>query len=176
MVKIKQQVFFSLIFVILFLTACGNNNTVAPVSTEEVVTATASGYPTPSSGYPLPEVNLPGDAYPSQDSVTNSSATLLAFDKPIQSTDSVITGVGPSGLTVYILNMTFMGTELGSGVIDNDGKFAITVSELQPGTRIGLTADLTTLGLTENDIRPGDGEMAVPRVGYFFDTVVLPQQ
>lgn len=169
---IKRQRFALLALIMLLITACNNNVATTPVPREEASPVATTSGTTPAAAYPLPEVAPQLETgYPS----TNSGATLLAFDKPIQPDDTVVTGVGPAGLTVYILNITFMGAELGSGVIGNDGTFAIQVGELQRGTRIGLTADITTIGLTEADIQPGNEEMAMPRVGYFFDTFVLPQ-
>lgn len=170
MIHKKVQTFVLLMFVTLLMAACENNSTPPPSPTGASASPT-TGYPAPDTGYSNPEVDFPAIGYPSLD----SNGILLAFDKPIQPDDTVITGVGPAGLAVYILNMTFMGTELGSGVIGDDGKFSVQVSELQRGTRIGLTADVTTVGLTEADIQPGDGVMAVPRVGYFYDTFVIPQ-
>ena len=66
-----------------------------------------------------------------------------------------------------------MGTELGRTVINDDGAFSVDVTGMQPGIRIGLSADISSLGLTESDIIPGEGEISTPRVGYFFDSVVL---
>lgn len=117
--------------------------------------------PTPQSSYPAPEEDL--------------SLPLLAMDKPLQAGETAVSGVGPPGLVVYILNVTFMGQELGAGVVGDDGRFAINVANLQPGTRIGLTADLEAAGLTPDDIRTGDGAVQVPQVGIFYDSFVIPQ-
>lgn len=142
---------------------------------EEVVPGPPSG---DTSGMPIdayPPSTVPSssvDAYPAPDTF-NENAILLALNKPISPGDTTVTGVGPPGLTVYLLNITFMGEELGSGTIDEAGKFVIEVAELPSGVRIGLTADVTTVGLTENDIRFGDEAFSVPQVGSFYDSYVI---
>ena len=120
---------------------------------------------------PLTLISEPVEAYPVR--TINESATLLAFDKPVLSVNTVVTGVGPPNLYIYILNITFMGEELGSGVIDEDGVFAITLSELPMGVRIGLSSDINTIGLTEEDIQPGENAISIPQVGYFYDSYVI---
>jgi hypothetical protein len=124
--------------------------------------------------YPAPIQVAVESAYPSE-VVKNSNAIALGFDHPIKSTDILLTGVGPSGLEIYVLDITFMGAELGRTVIDKDGTFSITVNDMQPGIRIGLSADISSIGLTQEDVIPGDGEISMPRIGYFFDSAVLTE-
>ncbi|MCP4360740.1 MAG: hypothetical protein GY796_22255 [Chloroflexi bacterium] len=175
---------------VLLLAACGNEDTSTPTPvTPDQQEVESVPSPSPDTGtsqeaYPPPTAVVTPETYPPPTAVApqiaypalNPNAILLAFDRPVQSTDTAVTGVGPPGLTIYVLNMTFMGEELGSGVIDSDGAFSIPVTALQPGTRVGVTADVTTVSLTEDDILPGEGEMSMPRVGYFYDSVVLPQE
>jgi hypothetical protein len=115
---------------------------------------------------------MPVDAYPPTEEPTG---ILFALDKPIAAGAESVSGVGPPDLTVYILNVTFMGEQMGTAVIGDDGRFSVPVDPIQPGIRIGLTADVTTIGLTEEDILPGDGEIGVPQVGYFYDSFVISQ-
>jgi len=129
-------------------------------------TESISSYPVPTASHSLPE-NAP---YPSP---TIATGILLALDKPIVINDGVVTGVGPPGLQVHILNITFMGDLMGSGIIEQDGTFTITVPELLVGTRIGLAADVMTIGLQEEDIEPGENTISVPQVGYFYDSYVI---
>ena len=133
------------------------NNT--PVSSED-------GYPPPQPSL-MPEV-----AYPADDEPTG---ILFALDKPIVAGAESVSGVGPPGLTVYVMNVTFMGEQMGTAVVDDNGRFSVPVAPIQPGIRIGLTADIGTVGLSEADIQPGDGEIAIPQVGYYYDSFVISQ-
>lgn len=128
-----------------------------------------------AEAYPVSHATPTPFAYP-VDPVPTRMGTLLAFDRPINPNQTIITGVGPAGLRITILNITFLGEELGSGVIENNGTFSLNVNPVPAGVRIGLTADLAASEMTDDDVRPGEGEMSTPRVGYFFDSVVIPQQ
>lgn len=171
----KFALFTSLFFL---LTGCGpavntnNSNEINDIPLLEVPQntnqSTTESYPSPT----LPATLV--EAYPIPDKF-NENAILLAFDKPILVSDTNVSGVGPPGLQVYVSNITLMGEELGSGVIGEDGNFRLEVSHLEPGTRIGLSADISTLGLKEEDVRPGENAISIPRVGYFFDSFVLTQ-
>lgn len=128
-----------------------------------------------SDVYPAPQPTLKViDTYPVESD--DSNKILLAMDKPISTSDSEITGVGPAGLNVSIVNITFMGEFLGSGVIEEDGTFAIEVENLQSGIRIGLAADVSSQGLSEDDIKLGDGAISVPQIGNFFDSAILSDE
>lgn len=186
----------SLFLVLLFLfivVGCGPANETEPTATptdtsEELAPspeATASdAYPaqnTPESApavddaYPPPSPTaIVQGAYPAP-TPERQDGILLALDKPIQAGDTTISGVGPPNLPVYILNVTFMGEEMGSGVIGEDGTFSIAVDPVPTGIRLGLTATIEEIGLMENDVRPGDNAINIPQVGYFYDSFVIPQ-
>jgi hypothetical protein len=136
--------------------------------------ATTNNTPVPSDdGYPPPQPTvMPDDSYPAASEETGIPFTL---DKPIVVGAESVSGVGPPGLTVYIMNVTFMGEQMGTAVVGDDGRFSVPVEPVQPGVRIGLTADVTSIGLTEDDMQPGDGEIAIPQVGYYYDSFVTSQ-
>jgi hypothetical protein len=136
--------------------------------------ATTSNTPIPSEdGYPPPQPTImPADSYPPADEETGIPFTL---DKPIAVGAESVSGVGPPGLTVYIMNVTFMGEQMGTAVVDDNGRFSVPVEPIQAGIRIGLTADVTSIGLTGEDIQPGDGAIQIPQVGYYYDSFVTSQ-
>jgi len=154
---------------LLALAGCGpaEVDTASPPQSNPLTT---EGYPPP----PTVQQDL-GAAYPAQ-TAASQQGTLLALDKPVQPGDTVISGVGPAGLTVFVLNITFMGEEVGSGIIGESGVFTISVTPLPAGVRLGLAADVASIGLTDEEVRPGDGEISIPSVGYFYDSVVVLQQ
>lgn len=117
--------------------------------------------PTPMSSYPDPEVESEPE-----------NGVAFAFDRPIRAGDTVIHGVGPAGLQISIVNVTFMAEEIATTTVGDDGRFEVTVPALEPGIRIGLTADIEGRDLAERII-PGEGEIGMPQVGYFFDSIVI---
>jgi hypothetical protein len=175
---------FFLLIGLVMIAGCGPanvppiSNTPAPGSGE---TQDAEAYPAPTSNtnavspeaYPAPTVaSLPEEAYPA---LETPAGTLLALNRPIQPGDTAVSGVGPPGLPIFILNVTLMGEPLGSGVIGDDGSFSIPVEPLQANTRVGLAADIAAHGLSVEDVQPGEGQISIPQVGYFFDSVVIAQ-
>ena len=134
--------------------------------------------PPTNEAYPVqtdPNVNNSSstqvDAYPAP---TARTGILLALTKPIKANDIEVSGVGPAGLPITIVNITLMGEQLGSGVVENDGTFTIPVN-LQSNIRIGISADIEANELGSEDVQPGNDAMNVPLVGYFFDTAVVSQ-
>ncbi len=184
-------VIFSII--VLVLSGCGPSEATPTVSDESDETPISypapeigqdkvqDGYPAPiqtavqEQGYPPPppEVIIQ-DSYP--DPTADLDGSLLALNKPIHPRDGVISGLGVPGLIIFIINVTSMGEPLGSVVIDEDGTFSVDVGDLETGIQIGLTADIEGFGLSSDDIIPGPGEISIPQVGYFYDTVVVREK
>lgn len=191
-IPIRVPVFFLTLFILILflLTACGLSEATPTITDEsdeplvlypapEIVRDEAQeGYPAPTQTTPQEQVYPPpspevvvDNPYP--DPVSPQDGTLVALNRPIRRDDGVINGVGVPGLTVFLVNVTSMGEPLGSGVIDDDGMFAVDVGDLESGIQIGLAADIVGFGLMADDIIPGEGEMSIPQVGYFYDTVVV---
>lgn len=111
------------------------------------------------------------EAYPVP---TLQNGILLSFTKPISVNDNEVHGVGPAGLPIVIQNITLMGEQMGSGIIDEDGTFSIPIT-LQSNIRIGLNADIESFGLSPEDIQLGSDAMTVPLVGFFYDTARIQE-
>lgn len=164
---------------------------------EESIVESSDGYPAPSTvqeneeAYPAPSPTAPtaqGDEpYPPPTPVMPTPVTSypdpeptpedgipFAFERPIETGDTVIRGVGPAGLEISIINVTFMGEEIATTRVGDDGQFEVEVPALEAGVRIGLTADIEGTDL-EEQIIPGEGARSVPQVGYFFDTIVTTE-
>lgn len=169
---------FTLLCLVLFIAGCGQTppttNVTNTPSTNEAYPAATDSRPPSSEAYPAPGV-VPEqiEAYPSQ---TTATGILLALDKPIKAGNTTVTGVGPPGMAVSLVNITFMGTGLGSTLIGDDGTFSIQVSPLEANIRVGLSADPASAGLTESDIQLGEGAISVPQVGFFFDSALVLQE
>lgn len=153
----------SLLFLLLFATGCGpDGDTATPQN------------PSSETAYPsLPLLTPPPMAYP--DPEVEASKPLLALDKPLLTGNERVTGVGPPGLTVELINITFMGEILGIGVVGSDGAFVISVDPLPGGIRVGLSADVESMNLTPDDFQATQGTISVPQVGHFFDSAVTLQ-
>lgn len=116
-------------------------------------------HPAQSDAYPAPTVELDG--------------VPLTVNRPVPPGATVVTGEGPPNLNIYIVDMTHMGIMLGSGLIGEDGKYAVNVTPLEENVRIGVSTDSALSGVPDEGIRPGEGGFSVPQVGYFYDSVVV---
>ena len=189
-IGLSHVIWVIFLIIVLLLSGCGPSEATPTASDESDETPISypapeigqdnvqDGYPAPTQttfqdqGYPRPSPEVISiDSYP--DPTVDLDGSLLALNKPIHPRDGVITGVGVPGLTIFIINVTSMGEPLGSGVIDEDGAFSVDVGDIESGVQIGLAADIEGFGLLSDDIIPGDGEISIPQVGYFFDTVVV---
>jgi hypothetical protein len=81
-----------------------------------------------------------------------------------------VTGQGPAGLQIAIVDVTFAAEHLGVGKIGSDGRFAIDVKPLPDGHAIGIMAtDELPPKLKENvDALWGPGSVDLPMVGSVF--------
>ncbi len=184
------KIIFIYISMGVFISGCSNSG-VDSENLDEVVSEDVSavevdngesypGYPSikndsiiEEGGYPpLVTVAPPSIANPYPGPI-DENAVLLALDKPIRPGDTNISGVGPVGLIVELINTTNMGETLGTTSINEDGTFTLQVNPLPENVRLGLRSDISTLGLVEADIRPGDESRNIPLVGFFFDTVLV---
>jgi len=92
-----------------------------------------------------------------------------------------VTGSGPTGVPIVLLDITFGGRLLASGVIDRNGRFELEVGEpLEARHRIGIAlGDLTGTGWQPEDFSDekfyGDEALNVPLVGFFFDTCMIQE-
>jgi hypothetical protein len=166
------QRIFLFVLMGIYLVGCGTANNLEQNSTPTA--AIESNFSGIDTAYPSSAISSPQmTAYPAPDQSEQPGGILLALNDPIHINDTSISGVGPVGLVVYVLDITFMGEQLGSTIVGDDGTFTIETNPLPANIRIGLTADVTEIGLTPVDIKPGNGEISIPRVGYFYDSVVI---
>lgn len=90
-----------------------------------------------------------------------------------------MTGSGPRGVPIALLDITFGGQLLALGVIDQNGRFELELEEpLEARHRIGITlGDLTGTGWQPGDFSDrkfyGDEALNVPQIGFFFDTCMI---
>lgn len=205
----RQNIIGSILFLIflLLLAACGP----APVDTSNFGPVASSGletennsadaaYPSDAAYPPAEtEVSVVEQAYPGgesqplvQPNPTSTPSTYpppeevfleprFRFDLPLEPGATIVAGQAPPNLALAILDITYSGVVLGTGNSDADGRFEISVKELTPGNRIGITfAELQpgkTLSDMSYDYYPYRGEnfMNVPNVGIFFETGLVEE-
>jgi hypothetical protein len=145
------------------------------------------------SAYPEPN-NILEDAYPSIDVVPTLSPPSayppptieeefeeprFRLDLPLVANGTTVTGQALPNMPVAIVDITFNGVVLGSGVSDDNGRFNINVKPLPQGHRIGITFSELQPGKSFNDMsieyfpHRGEGFMNLPNVGIFFDTALV---
>jgi hypothetical protein len=170
------------ILIILLLVGCGSAT--GPVVTPtEMNSGGTSAYPQPGAdgSYPAPAnmSNLTG--YPGQleGLPQHGGGAIFALNSPLQAGSTEVTGQAPPNLQLAIVDITYNGVVLGSDPSDDRGNFAIAVSPLQAGHRIGITFAQLDPGRTLEEMsveyyeHRGPGFMNVPNVGIFFDTALV---
>lgn len=63
---------------------------------------------------------------------------VFSIQQPLNQGQTEITGTGPAGVPIRVVDVTHMGDELGAGVIDREGRFSIAVVPLPSGHRVGI--------------------------------------
>lgn len=148
-------------------TACSPSNTPVPSQISSV--SPTENFEMPS---PYPSINPP------QRNPAINNVIPFRLDKPVREGAQEITGSGPPGVPVMILDVTFMGNILGETTIDDDGTFIVTIPSLEKNHRIGLTIGYLdgTEWSPEDFYAPefnGDEPLQVPMVDFFFDTTMV---
>ncbi len=141
-----------------------------PRPTESVLPTSSSPLVTPvqfESPLQVPD-EVPGPAF--------------AIDRPLEAGATRVTGQGPVGIPIVVVDVTLTGRELGQGFIDDSGHFDIELSEpLESGHRIGLmagtahpmSAEEIETYMAQLDRWKGEGARNLPYIGMLFDTVLV---
>jgi hypothetical protein len=121
--------------------------------TAEVVSAVA----TPTAPLPTatPTVQVPANMRP------------FAIEEPLIADMTQVEGEGPPGVSITLVDVTYMGEQIGGGIIGEDGTFSIEVSPLRETHRIGIMLDTelpSDLAMFKDKLW-GEGGMSIPRIG-----------
>ena len=169
----------------LLLAACDQASTPPkPVATQSaqgsatqqpVSSATAPGaYPAPdTSAYPAPSVVQTVDGYPPPSPLKQGPPFTL--NTPVHTTDTQVTGKGPAGVPVKLVNVARSAEVIGETTIGNDGVFSVNIpSKLIAGDRIALMLGNTAgTKFNPNDFISGPGYEDRPLVGIMFASTVV---
>lgn len=173
----------------LLLVACDQTSTPKPVGTGQpqagatatgttASSATATGatagstYPAPASGYPAPPVALDNNGYPAPTLPQGPEFTLTL---PVRASDTEVTGKGPAGVPIKLVNVARSAEMIGETTIDANGAFKISVSsKLIAGDRIALMLGNTAgTKFSQNDFLSGPHYQDYPLVGILFTSTVV---
>jgi hypothetical protein len=102
----------------------------------------------------------------------------IVLNKPVVEGNTEVSGVGPAGLPILIVDVTFMREFVVETVIGADGTFTAEVPALPKDHRIGVTISNLEGTEWENvDLNAkgfyGEEAMLVPMVGFFYDTAMV---
>lgn len=179
--------------------------TVAPEPTAETQAATAeqpsaatdNAYPAPAGAYPAPAADdsIPvtttaageqSAAYPAP-TVSNLFAAdekKFAINQPVRAGEKTITGAGPRGVEIQIVDVTLMAEPIGSATIDDNGEYSIDLSQaLQADHQIGIQVLGVPDGVSDNEYLnalvqfagQGAQDNPIPSIGILWDSAtVLP--
>ncbi len=188
---------------LLLLVACGSGTQqAAPTAesapglesapTQDAVSPTLPPADAAGEGYPAPEAAAPVDPYPGSESPAPTSEPAayppaeevfqeprFRIDQPVSAGATEITGQAPPDTALAIIDISFNGAVLGSGRSDANGLFAIPVTGLVEGNRIGVGIGELAAGQTLEQMAEfyfpyrGEGFMNIPNVGIYFDTTLV---
>ena len=119
---------------------------------------TACGVISPSSP-PTPQADPVADPHPASAVPPQYSVSL----DPVRAGDTRVSGEGPAGLPLRVVDMSLAGEPLGEGVVAQDGTFLILLgSPVAGGNRVGiLLGELTGSKYSQSDFAVRD----VPLIG-----------
>ncbi|MGC8781303.1 MAG: hypothetical protein ACP5UQ_10595, partial [Anaerolineae bacterium] len=95
------------------------------------------------------------------------------IDRPIRAGATVVSGIGAKGVAIRLFDLTHMGVELGSSVVQPDGRFTIQVEPLPANVRIGIQLVEQNDSIWQNKSQLGPEALVLPLVGIFVDTVLV---
>ena len=166
----RKLLILVLIIMSLALAACQSP------SVTETVQAPLNSTEPPNNGYPLAESNESG--YPVSDNQSSyPDGPDFSIDTPLNPGDTVVTGIGPAGVPIILIDATEVGELLGTTVIKADGTFQFDLVEGIPEKhQVGIQlGDLSDTDLNANDYVYNDNYYVRPLIGIMFDMVVVGQ-
>ncbi len=152
------------------LAACGQQPALSPTAAVSVTTPVAAGYPGPDAAYPNPAVP---PTYPVPASAPQGPR--FTIDKPVTASDTQVTGTGPAGVPIRLIDVTQSGEVLAITTIRDDGSFSFDVAgKLVAGHRVALVlGDTTGTSFNPTDFISGPGYQDFPLIGILFDSAYI---
>jgi hypothetical protein len=147
--------------------------TAQPVGSTPAASApgTSGAYPSPQNAYPAPQPSVTG--YPAPSSLPQGPKFTL--NTPIKASDSQVTGTGPAGVPIKLIDLTQAGQEIAQTTIGADGTFRVDVGgKLVSTNEIALMLGNTQgTNINQNDFTRGPGYQDFPQLGILFTSAVV---
>ena len=127
--------------------------------------------------YPPPSDEMvPLSAYPAPGGNESPAAgTHFRIDLPVLEGATELTGAGPAGTPIQVVDISMNGSVLGNGVIGDDERFAIQLATALEANRIiGIELAIPRDSDTWTQLWELRGENArsIPNLGYYLDSIV----
>lgn len=171
-----------LILLGMLLAACDQASSTAPTATRPTLAAgsatqapagqaTATGYPAPEGAYPAPATAQTADGYPAP----GKQGPEFTLNQPVRASDAQVTGKGPAGVPIKLVNVARSGEVIGETTIGSDGAFTVSVpAKLTAGDRIALMLGNTAgTNVDPNDFLSGPGYQDYPLIGILLTSTVV---
>lgn len=156
-----------LLLLVPLLAGCGNP-TPAPPATEQPESPTTQPTEPESPAYPYP------GPYPGPTSSDQSQGPVFTINGPIIASQGVISGTGPAGVPIRLVNFMREAEVIGETVITEEGIFLVATTEMSLGDIIGLAlGDLTGTDLNPEDFVSGPGYRDISGFGIVLATQVV---
>jgi hypothetical protein len=168
--KLSRMFLFVLILTVA-LVGCGKDDDEPEPVPAEPTAVESPVSPLPSS--PLPAVDSPLAAVDSP--LPAETMERFSLNKPLRAGATEVSGRGPAGTPLQVVDITSGGEVLGTGVINADGSFVIKLGvPIEANRAIGISLSVGKDPDTWLDLWAlrGDGARAIPQIGDFFDSDV----
>lgn len=139
---------------------------------ESAIDSEELAYPI-DSGYPIGEIE---EAYPmTQFEADYKVGPDFNINEPVKAGDTVVTGSGPSGVPIQLINISEIDVVLGETVINDEGTFMFELDEpLEINQSIGIKlGNISNTSLNEEDFLYNDHYYERPYIGVLFDIVYV---
>lgn len=160
MISFSRSIFLFVVLLML-LTACGKEQGPSISPLDSPIAPSSA----PSSVLPTPIVVSGADV--------GEDVIKFNIDEPLSIGASRVTGVGPDGFEISLVDVTVGYEILGSGKVDRDGKFDIEVApSLMGGHRIGIVTK-SSLSVVEFEKYAGDGRHFTAQGGWVLESAIV---
>lgn len=104
--------------------------------------------------------------------------TPFALDEPLEAGATRVTGKGPAGTFIMIVDVTMAAERIGGGEIGDDGTFAFDVVPLPPLHRVGIMASGPLPPQVEANLGSlwGKGAVDLPMIGKVFASTMTTDE
>jgi len=166
-----------LLLVTFVLFACASVDTEQQSAAPTEVATAVPAYP---GAYPAPMVLAPTvtDPYPPPPFSDLPEGPTFVINQPVRLSQGQITGSGPAGVPIRIVNITRGAIEIAAVTIESDGTFSapLNKNETFVGDRVAIMlGDISGTGLDRSQFLRGPGYEDWPLIGVLFASAIVEE-